>query len=58
MGEVGWGKTHQKSEIQGKLKKEKKIYKIGATRAALWYPGHETDVITSGKMIKRNPDAM
>ena len=31
------------------LKSEGKIYKVGSTRAALWYPGPETDVITSGK---------
>ena len=31
------------------LKSEGKIYKVGITRAALWYPGPETDVITSGK---------
>lgn len=34
------------------------IYKVGRTRAALWYPGSETDAITSRKMVKRNPDAM
>jgi ATP-dependent DNA helicase RecG len=31
------------------LKSEGKIYKVGSTRAALWYPGPETDGITSGK---------
>ncbi len=31
------------------LKSEGKIYKVGSTRAALWYPGPETDAITSGK---------
>jgi hypothetical protein len=25
MGEVGWGKTHQRSETRGKLKKEKNM---------------------------------
>jgi ATP-dependent DNA helicase RecG len=31
------------------LKSEGKIYIVGSTRAALWYPGPETDVITSGR---------
>jgi ATP-dependent DNA helicase RecG len=31
------------------LKSEGKIYKVGSTRAALWYPSPETDGITSGK---------
>ena len=39
----------QVKKLVAELKKEEKIYKIGATRAALWYPGPETDVITSGK---------
>jgi hypothetical protein len=36
-------------KLVAELKKEEEIYKIGATRAALWYPGPETGVITSGE---------
>jgi ATP-dependent DNA helicase RecG len=39
----------QVKKLVAELKKEEKIYKIGATRAALWYPGREPGVITSGK---------
>ena len=31
------------------LKSEGEIHKVGSTRAALWYPGSETDAITSRK---------
>ena len=31
------------------LKSEREIHKVGKTRAALWYPGSETDAITSRK---------
>ena len=31
------------------LKSEGEIHKVGRTRAALWYPGSETDAITSRK---------
>lgn len=31
------------------LKSEVEIHKVGSTRAALWYPGSETDAITSRK---------
>jgi len=40
------------------LKSAGKIYKVGKTRAALWYPGTETGDITSEKTIKCNPDAI
>lgn len=39
----------QVKKLVAELKKEEKIYNIGATRAALWYPSSETDVITSRK---------
>ena len=39
----------QVKKLVAELKREEKIYNIGATRAALWYPSSETDVITSRK---------
>jgi len=37
----------QVKKLVAELKREAKIYNIGATRAALWYPGPKTDVIIS-----------
>lgn len=41
--------TPQVQTLLRELKSEGKIYKVGSTRAALWYPGPETDAITSGR---------